>query len=460
MQSQKEYFSSIVYNVISQAEMGEAYPISVGSADFDIEYNGFTIVIVNNAEKDYYAYEYDARGQHDLFKIQCPETDKLIKTFAKNIDDDGWGVCIIMIPEEVDDTVVDFIYDEDSTPWSKPLLELGAFVNPSENLDKDEAWMHNVSNAYMSTLPKSQKIVKENHHKQERIQKEVRKREIVKDVNKIGWFQRLNQPIELPSKKSKPTDLIVTAEVTNTPVTKPAEKVNDTANLATSSIPVTKPKQDSSPKTGKNDIIKVLTTPIVLRKPVMTPVAEVKVEAGIVYDDYPDEDYRLSSRMKAEEEQATLVEEAKIVEYIQEISPEEVKLDEDVSVSTVDTLIEVAHQSNIELINKHEPYKSVSLIICLTPPIVTTYGFWYNDANDNDKQHGYWTPESKALDDAIDAFIVDTIPDPKKYWDVCVIKIQYRGAKPTKEFFYGEEAKPWLETLSNRSKIILGLAKP
>lgn len=467
MPSQKDNFSALVYNIISQAETGQAYPLALGQTDDDIEYIGFTIVICNNPEVSYYAYEYDTHNNYDFLKISCPETDKMMETFAKTANtDEDWDVCIVTITEDIDDTIVDFLYGYDSTPWLKPMLALGEFVRPDNNMEKDEAWNKRVVSVYRGELPETPTASKV-QTKQVRVKKEpkeVHKRELKAPTGsgKMGWIEWLNQPIELPLLKNsqKVVSIAGTESIvgsgTKTPTKAPAVKTaNKTKKVDSASSIIVKDSSvsamaidDTSAQTTKgrtNTAEKESSSNTKVKTKKVTPVRDV------VYDDYPDEDYRASS-VHVEE----VIVESEVI----------VPIDEDVDIEAkvpavvepkVDPLPVVAHQSHMELIEKREPYVSVALVICLAPPIVTTYGFWYNDKEDN---HGYWTPESKPLDDAIDAFLIDTIPDPKNHWDVCVIRIPSRGAKPKAEFITGEKAKPWLDRLSNRSKDIMQLAKP
>lgn len=452
MDRKSEVFLNLINTFVYQVEAGEAYAQTPGISLDDIEYTGFTLVLGSGDSGTYHchAYGYEANEKSHIMVLNAAAMLGRIKEFAQATADSGtpsWKTCIIEIPEELSESSADFLYGRDAESWISPSLKIAEFVRPGTNAEKDTAWNKTIYKAL---------------HGVERTEA-LPKRRYVGAIEEVVSLPPAIEA-ELDDTLSSAIEGLFSTDSDFNPVYNLPEK--------TFPEPASKPSYaDSKPfvedyGTDAPDVESMFSES---QQEVVPAMAEIgsshqaqslpqsgKAKGGTsLFRKSADTKPKWGlGRKKQEVEESKPSEETSVAET--PVVPPQPKRPVHIpkTIPKDEILSSFILYSIRELQEKGIYASKASIIIYLQPPVITSYGFWYSD---ND--HGHWMPEGYDLDDTMDAFLRDTIPDPKDPWDVCIVRMDLLQEKISTEFIKGKTAYPWMEAMSHRSKSLSGVAK-
>lgn len=450
MDRKSEVFLNLINAFVYQVEAGEAYAQTPNISLDDIEYVGFTLIVGAGDSGTYncHAYGYEADGISHIMTMNAGRLMPSINAFASTVSDDEnalWKTCILEIPEDIGDASADFLHGRDAEPWLMPSLRISEFVRPGNNADKDHIWNQNIYQALhgiarTEALPKKRYIG------------------AIEDVVQLS----ASDVAELDETLSSAIEELFS----NNSDFVPAYLSGPENTMET--------LQRRNHKTGSTDLLEgkygnpemesmFAETDDHEDNELVEPVAFIPKEAkesghGLFSRKGNDSKPKWGlGRKKLEvvpdlEAVPGLEEQAPIVPVVEELPKKFVP--EPKIIPKNDILPSFIKYSEMELAEKRIQASMASIIIYLQPPVITSYGFWYAG-----EQQGHWMPEGFDLDDTMDAFLRDTIPDPKNHWDVCIVRMNLETNKVTTEFLKGRPAYTWMEPMSHRSKSLSEIAK-
>lgn len=450
MDRTSEVFLNLINTFIYQVESGEAYAQTPGITLDDIEYIGFTLVIGAGDSGTYHchAYGYETDERSHIMVLNAASLLGKIKEFAQTTSANGappWKTCIIEIPEEITESSADFLYGRDAESWINPSLKIAEFVRPGTNADKNTAW---------------NKMIYKVLHGVERTEALPKRRY----VGAIEELVSLPPSIEaeLDDTMSSAIEGLFSTDSDFNPVyNTPAPSFQEPAPLP--SYVDSKPFMDDYGTDAPN-------VESMFAESHQEPVhAMAEVASHVPEQELPEPSkgkgslFRKSNdskpkwglgRKKQEEETPEEVEELATAEVPVEPPKPKRPVHIPKTIDKDEILPSFILYSIRELQEKGIYADKASIIIYLQPPVISSYGFWYGE-----KDHGHWMPEGYDLDDTMDAFLRDTIPNPKDPWDVCIIRMDLLEEKISTEFIKGKASYPWMEHMSHRSKVLSGVAK-
>lgn len=444
MDRKSEVFLNLINTFIYQVEAGEAYAQTPDVSLDDIEYVGFTLIVGAGDSGTYHchAYGYEAESKSHIMTLNAGGLIANIKEFAKSTEDDSasWKTCIIEIPENIEDASADFLYGRDAEPWVSPSLRISEFVRPGTNADKDIAWNQSIYQA-LHGVKRTEGLPKKRY------------------VGAIEEVAVLSASVEaeLDETLSSAIEELFSHEGDFVPVySLPADHFDQ---------PVRRSLRKAS--TGGSKLLEEdygTTTPETESMFSESPEVPAAVIAEVVplrassenTKHEPKKEKESKSRWGLGRKKAETPVEVPL-DPVVEIKPAAVKKNIAPPPKTIpknEILPSFVRFSEEELKKKKIECSMASIIIYLQPPDITSYGFWYHEG-----QQGHWMPESFDLDDAMDAFLRDTIPDPKNHWDVCIVRMDFESHKITTEFLKGRPGYAWMEPMSHRSKSLSEIAR-
>lgn len=451
MDRKSEVFLNLINTFIYQVEAGEAYAQTPGVSLDDIEYIGFTLIVGAGDSGTYHchAYGYEEGTKSHIMTLNAGGLIGKIKEFAAASADGNpaWKTCIIEIPEEIENASADFLYGRDAEPWISPSLRISEFVRPGTNADKNIEWNQTIYRT-LHGVDRSEGLPKKRY---------------------VGAIEEV---VQLPPELEAELDDALSSEIEGlfsnesdfVPVYSIPEEIR--YESAKGSLP-TAPRIDSKPFVDNHGT----TSPdleSMFSESQQGALEDLQEEPAFVSETASAETKDKSQgglfrkggeakgkwglgKKKPEQEHTEAV-----LSVVEEPVPEKPK-----KITPAPKIIpkELIFPSFIEYTRKELQEKNIqvskaSIIIYLQPPVITSYGFWYGDTD-----QGHWMPESFDLDDTMDAFLRDTIPDPKNHWDVCIVRMDLEAEKVTTEFLKGRSGYPWMEAMAHRSKTLSAVAK-
>lgn len=480
MDHQSEILLNLIHAFIDQVETGETYPESLASPDDEIEYLGFSLIVGIDADGSYHynAYGYEENDINYIMATNSEGLQPFVDEFAETLDPQGSSlVCIIQIPEELDGTTADFLYGRDADVWMQTDIRLAPFANPVYVQEKDIQWNADVyrkihGQARPEGLPFKQvttsffdpKITIQGAINPE-IGRYIPEAEHLPDTLAARDSRYITLDYEkFPELSPNPTE----DENSYLFAASPGTAFKEEYSFVSGEEAMRQAEEDEHKKhagllgrlSGKHGKHEDDTDFLADPKEDSVEVLAQKFQqnrtfAGLLEDSDELEELRKAEMPRLEMEEPVLspgliVSSANPAPAIKEPSkPARVPH----FVAKDDILPTMIRESQKELKDKGIPATHATIVIYLQPPVVTSYGFWYKDGRAHFIE-GHWMPESYDIDDAIDAFLRDTIPDPKDPWDVCIIRMKYETEEATTEFLKGKTAYPWMEETSSRSKIL------
>lgn len=444
MDRKSEVFLNLINTFIYQVESGQAYAQTPDVSLDDIEYVGFTLIVGAGDSGTYHchAYGYEEGSRSHIMTLNAGGLIAKIKDFAKTSAEDGapaWKTCIIEIPEDLSESSADFLFGRDAEPWVTASLKISEFVRPGTNADKDIEWNQRIYEAL---------------HGIKRTEGLPKKRYVGAIEDLIPLDAALEAELDddmsssIESLFSHQGDFVAVSDLPPEtffpPVRKPIQNPAQSLPTALHSVSATETQELESMFAESQ------------QEPVMA-MAEVSVSRKSATDV---ENNKKSTEAKAKwglgRKKAEPAKEPEI--HVEPIAAEPVKPKKVVPPPKIvpknEILPSFLRYSEHELKEKNIDCAMASIIVYLQPPDITSYGFWYGEGN-----QGHWMPESFDLDDTMDAFLRDTIPDPKNHWDVCIIRMDLESHKITTEFLKGRPGYAWMEPMSHRSKSLSEIAR-
>jgi hypothetical protein len=476
-----EILLNLIHAFIDQVETGEAYPESLASSGEEIEYLGFSLIVGINADGSFThnAYGYEENDINYIMVTNSEELQPFVEEFAATLDPQGSSLaCLIQIPEELDGTTADFLYGRDADVWMETDIRLAPFANPVYVQEKDMQWNADVyrklhGQARPEGLPLKQ-VTTSFFDPEITIQGAINP--------EIGRY--MPEFEHLPDTLEARDSRYITLDYENFPELSP-DATEDENNYLFAASAGTAFKEEYSFISGEEAMHHVVTEETKKRAGLLgifsggkhvkhdedgdflsgstedvidayaEKIQQSRTFAGLLEDSDELADLEDADKEKPVVEEPVLspgliVSSSRPAPVIKEpLKPARVAH----FVAKDDILPTMIRESQKELKDKGIPATGATIVIYLQPPVVTSYGFWYKDGRAHFIE-GHWMPESYDIDDAIDAFLRDTIPDPKDPWDVCVIRMKYDTEEATTEFLKGKPAYPWMEETSSRSKTL------
>lgn len=434
MERKSEVFLNLINAFVYQVESGEAYAQTPGISLDDIEYIGFTLVLGAGDSGTYncHAYGYEANGVSHIMVLNSSKLFAFIKEYATLTpaeDRSEWKTCILEIPEDTHDATSEFLYGRDAEPWQLPALSISEFVRPGSYPDKGLVWSEEVYKARYG-------------------------RERVESLPQKRYTGGMENVVDLPASVIIELDEEMDAAIEGLfahhedELPAPGQMVFGLTSVPDFMHTVIRHEQSNILTDTKIESISAYDT-----EPESLPVAardDERKNEGEGVEQKPQAESRFKwslGRRKNEVEEPIVSFEAEIKEPKPPTRQPEVIPEDQIIPSLL-------RYSVNELSNKRIEASLASIIIYLQPPVVTSYGFWYSASS-----QGHWMPESHELDDAMDAFLRNTIPDRKHPWDACIIRMNLETWELTTEFLTGKQAYPWMESMSHRSTSLSQIAK-
>lgn len=456
MDRKSEVFLNLINTFIYQVETGESYAQTPGISLDDIEYIGFTLVIGAGDSGTYHchAYGYEADEKSHIMVLNAASLLGKIKEFAQTTSDNGalpWKTCIIEIPENLDASSADFLYGRDAESWISPSLKIAEFVRPGTNADKDTAWNKMIYKA-LHGVDRTEALPKRRY------------------VGAIEEVVSLPPSIEaeLDDTMSSAIEELFSTDSNFNPVYNTPENIFQEPAPQPSYVDskpfmddygTDAPNVESALLQGQPDALPVMVETVPQsQKQSLPDSGKGKAASGLFRKGGESKPkWGLGRKKRDEEEHHEEIEPVDVIEAVETpVEPPKPKRPVHIpkTIPKDEILPSFILYSIKELQEKGVYASKASIIIYLQPPVITSYGFWYSD-----NEHGHWMPEGYDLDDTMDAFLRDTIPDPKDPWDVCIVRMDLLEEKITTEFIKGRQAYPWMEAMSHRSKALSGVAK-